>query len=140
MKQTGPLTEFPKDMTRRNKRVCQEGYQKEMQGAGLNLVDCGSCGSTFIHRTSHEELECPFCDYRSEPCDFPDHFHDGFADSTTKTMTREEKIERYVDAVVQDMDWKTMYLSICDFLYEDLKHESDEEIDQRYNEYFEDND
>ena len=81
MKQTGPLTEFPKGMTRRNKRVSQEGYQKEMQGAGLNLVDCGSCGSTFIHRTSHEEIECPFCDYRSEPCDFPDHFHEGFADS-----------------------------------------------------------
>ena len=81
MKQTGPLTEFPKGMSRRNKRVSQEGYQKEMQGAGLNLVDCGSCGSTFIHRTSHEEIECPFCDYRSEPCDFPDHFHDGFADS-----------------------------------------------------------
>ena len=53
-------------------------------------------------------------------------------------MTREEKIERYIDSVVQDMDMKTMYLCLCDFLHEDLKHESDEEIDQRYNEYFED--
>ena len=81
MNQTGPLTKFPKGMTRRNKRVSQEGYQKEMQGAGPNLVDCGNCGSTFIHRTSHEEIECPFCDHRSEPCDFPDHFHEGFSDS-----------------------------------------------------------
>ena len=52
-------------------------------------------------------------------------------------MTREEKIERYVDAVVQDMDMKTMYMCLCDFLYEELKHESDDEVDERYNEYFE---
>ena len=57
-----------------------------------------------------------------------------------RQMTREEKIERYIDTVVQDMDMKTMYLCLCDFLYEDLKHESDEEIDQRYNEYFGNND
>jgi hypothetical protein len=75
------MNQFPKGMSRRNKRQCQEGYQHEMQGAGFNLADCGNCGSTFLHRTEHEVIECPFCDYRSEPCDFPDHFHDGFADS-----------------------------------------------------------
>jgi len=75
------MNQFPKGMSRRNKRQCQEGYQHEMQGAGFNLVGCGNCGSTFLHRTEHEVIECPFCDYRSEPCDFPDHFHDGFADS-----------------------------------------------------------
>jgi hypothetical protein len=75
------MDKFPKGMSRRNKRQCQEGYQQEMQGAGFNLVDCGNCGSTFLHRTAHDEVECPFCDYRSEPCDFPDHFHTGFCDS-----------------------------------------------------------
>lgn len=81
MKQTGPLTEFPKGMSRRNKRVAQEHYQQELQSSGINLVNCGNCGSPFLHRTNHEEIECPFCDFRSEPCDFPDHFHEGFADS-----------------------------------------------------------
>ena len=76
-----PMNQFPKGMTRRNKRKCQEEYTQEIQGAGFNLVNCGSCGSPFLHRTQHEEVECPFCDYRSEPCDFPDHFHEGFADS-----------------------------------------------------------
>jgi len=51
-------------------------------------------------------------------------------------MTREEKIERYVDAVVQDMDWKTMHMCLCEFICEELKHESDDEVDERYNEYF----
>tara|TARA_R100000231_G_scaffold32627_2_gene28448 strand:- start:787 stop:957 length:171 start_codon:yes stop_codon:yes gene_type:complete len=55
-------------------------------------------------------------------------------------MTREEKIERYFDAVVQDMDWKTLYLycywNVCDA----MKHDTDEEIDELYSEYFEDND
>ena len=81
MRQTGVLKAFPEGMSRKDKRQTQECYQQEIQGAGFNLVDCGSCGSTFLHCTSHEELECPFCDYRSEPCDFPDHFHEGFSES-----------------------------------------------------------
>jgi len=55
-------------------------------------------------------------------------------------MTRKEKIERYIYEVVQNMDHKTMLYVLNEFLHEELKDESDEEIDQRYNEYFEDND
>jgi hypothetical protein len=55
-------------------------------------------------------------------------------------MTRLEKLERYVDAVVQDMDWKTMYEYIYVSLLYDLEHSTtDEELDELYNEYFEDN-
>ena len=53
-------------------------------------------------------------------------------------MTREEKIERYVDAVVQNMDWKTMYTYIYETICESMDHDhTDEEIDVLYNEYFE---
>jgi len=52
-------------------------------------------------------------------------------------MTREEKIERYVDAVVQDMDYKTMYECVYEYIYESLGFESDEYIEDLYNEYFE---
>ena len=52
-------------------------------------------------------------------------------------MTREEKIERYIYEVVQDMDHKTMLYVLNEFLHEELKNESDEEIDRLYNEYFE---
>ena len=56
-------------------------------------------------------------------------------------MTREEKIERYVDAVVQDMDWQTMYTYCYETMYWNLQHDHTyEEIDELYNEYFEDND
>jgi hypothetical protein len=55
-------------------------------------------------------------------------------------MTREEKIERYVDAVVQNMDWKTMYTYCYESIYDTLNSEPDEYVEDLYNEYFEDND
>ena len=51
-------------------------------------------------------------------------------------MTREEKLERYVQRVVDDMDFNTMYECVYDFIYEDLKGASDKDIDRRYKEYF----
>ena len=51
-------------------------------------------------------------------------------------MTREEKLERYVQKVVDDMDFNTMYECVYDFIYEDLKDVSDKEVDRRYKEYF----
>ena len=61
--------------------------------------------------------------------------------SNEKPMTRLEKLERYVDSVVQDMDWKTMYEYIYVSLLYDLEHSTtDEELDELYNEYFTDND
>jgi len=92
MRQTGVLKAFPNGMSRKHKVQTQECYQKEIQGAGFNLVDCGSCSSTFLHRTSHEEIECPFCDYRSEQCDFPDHFHDGLSESGSFDDTNDQSV------------------------------------------------
>ena len=39
---------------------------------GINIVTCGNCGSTLLHRIEDETLECPDCGFDSEPCDFPD--------------------------------------------------------------------
>ena len=55
-------------------------------------------------------------------------------------MTREEKIERYIESVVQGMDWKTMYHYVYESIEEDLKDSTDEQIDEMYNYHFEDND
>ena len=55
-------------------------------------------------------------------------------------MTREEKIERYIHAVVQDMGWKAMYTYCYETISANIGHDhTDEEIDELYNEYFEDN-
>jgi predicted RNA-binding Zn-ribbon protein involved in translation (DUF1610 family) len=39
---------------------------------GINIVTCGNCGSTLLHRIEDENINCPDCGFDSEPCDFPD--------------------------------------------------------------------
>ena len=53
-------------------------------------------------------------------------------------MTREEKNDRYIESVVQGMDWKTMCHYVYDSIEEDLKGSTDEQIDEMYNYHFED--
>ena len=67
--------------------------------------------------------------------------HGQFTNRKTLTaMTREEKIDRYIESVVQGMDWKTMYHYVYESIEEDLKDSTDEQIDEMYNYHFEDND
>ncbi len=40
--------------------------------SGINIVTCGNCGSTLLHRIQDEVIVCPDCGFDSEPCDFPD--------------------------------------------------------------------
>lgn len=40
--------------------------------SGINIVTCGNCGSTLLHRIEDENLKCPDCNFESELCDFPD--------------------------------------------------------------------
>ena len=57
-------------------------------------------------------------------------------------MTREEKLERYINAVIEGMDYKSMYEYVYDTMTEGFAsyNLTDEQIDELYNEYFEDND
>jgi len=56
-------------------------------------------------------------------------------------MTRVEKLTRYVEAVIESMDHKDMYEYIySNLLYEHERSTTDEELEELYNEYFEDND
>ncbi len=60
---------------------------------------------------------------------------------TLTAMTRHEKLTRYVEAVIEGMDYKDMYEYMYRNLLYDLEHSmTDEELDEAYNEYFEDND
>ena len=55
-------------------------------------------------------------------------------------MTRHEKLTSYVEAVIEGMDYKDMHQYIFSNLLYDLEHSvTDEELDELYNEYFEDN-
>lgn len=73
--------------TIREKVIEQIALQEELQSvSGINIVNCGSCGSVLLHRivpldldTSVEDYQitCPYCDFTSEPCDFPDFLYSG---------------------------------------------------------------
>ena len=42
---------------------------------GINIVTCGNCGDVLLHKTSEDTITCPHCEFKSEPCDFPDLIH-----------------------------------------------------------------
>lgn len=77
--------------TTREKVIEQIELQEEIQGtSGINIVNCGNCGSVLLHRivpldmdTSREnyDITCPYCDYTSEPCEFPDFLYSGMENS-----------------------------------------------------------
>ena len=72
--------------TIREKILEQIDLQEEVQlVAGINLVTCGNCGGTLFHKITsiHDDIDivCPYCDYTSEPCDFPDYFYTGMENS-----------------------------------------------------------
>ena len=51
----------------------QELLQREVvASAKINIVTCGNCGTTILHRISEIEITCVDCGFKSEPCDFPD--------------------------------------------------------------------
>lgn len=58
---------------------------EELQSKGYNIVTCGQCGEVFIHEiinikedTDPNYITCPYCEFNSEPCDFPDLFYHGW--------------------------------------------------------------
>jgi predicted RNA-binding Zn-ribbon protein involved in translation (DUF1610 family) len=56
----------------RLKRLQFEMSKEVINATGINIVTCGDCGSTLLHRLTDQEIECPDCGFISEPCDFPD--------------------------------------------------------------------
>lgn len=73
--------------TIRKKVIEQIHLQEKVQRlANINIVNCGHCGSVLLHNivplsedTSSEDyhITCPYCDFTSEPCDFPDYLYSG---------------------------------------------------------------
>lgn len=69
--------------TIREKILEQIALQEEVQSvAGINIVNCGDCGSVLLHKIDEsEDIVCPYCDFTSEPCDFPDFLYSGMENS-----------------------------------------------------------
>ena len=46
--------------------------------AKINIVNCGNCGSIFLHRTDdNDNVICPFCYENMAKSDCPDYFYTG---------------------------------------------------------------
>jgi hypothetical protein len=77
--------------TIREKMLEQIDLVEELQSvAGINIVNCGNCGSVLLHRLTplamdtpleDYDITCPYCDFQSEPCDFPDFLYEGMEHS-----------------------------------------------------------
>jgi hypothetical protein len=69
--------------TIREKVLEQIALQEEIQSvAGINIVNCGDCGSVLLHKIDEsEDIVCPYCGFTSEPCDFPDFLYSGMENS-----------------------------------------------------------
>lgn len=77
--------------TIREKMLEQIDLVEELQSvAGINIVNCGNCGSVLLHRITplamdtpieDYDITCPYCDFQSEPCDFPDFLYQGMEHS-----------------------------------------------------------
>ena len=82
--------------TIREKVIEQIELQEEIQRlANINIVNCGNCGEILLHRTTTiqdtEDITCPYCNFHSNPCDFPDFLYNGMENSAE--FDEEQKAE-----------------------------------------------
>ena len=63
---------------KRNLIVKQIEFQNKIQSLGINLVNCGNCGSIFFHECDdNDTVKCPFCYTKMAKSDCPDYFYEG---------------------------------------------------------------
>lgn len=86
---------------------------EEIQSKGFNIVNCGNCGSTLLHKCSTISLEdykdgdydikCCYCGFQSEPCDFPD-FHYQELEEEINHVLLPSNVELILEEVFLDED------------------------------------
>lgn len=102
--------------TIREKVLEQIALAEEIQKvAGINIVNCGNCGEVLLHRIVPMEMDtpieeyditCPYCDFKSEPCDFPDFLYSGMENSAEfdeKPVATENLLDDAVNKITMDM-------------------------------------
>jgi len=76
-------------MNRESKILAQiELNEQILQKAKINIVTCGHCGSMMLHKLEDELIQCPFCDFESEPSDFGDYYYEGMELSAEFTIIK----------------------------------------------------
>jgi hypothetical protein len=67
-------------MKKTNKEVAlkQIKLQNEIQDAGFNIVTCGDCGTTLIHKVGKKSIDCVCGSRKIDISNCPDIWHDVF--------------------------------------------------------------
>ena len=72
--------------------------------ANINIVACGNCGDILLHKLEDEEIECPHCDFKSDPCDFPDYLYVGMEIPEEFKIDFSPKLQDAIDKVTPDFN------------------------------------
>jgi hypothetical protein len=62
--------------TKREIVIKQIELQEAIQSAGINIVECGSCGTVLLHERNDEEIDC-FCGETMDLSDCSDLYYTG---------------------------------------------------------------
>ena len=76
-----------------------------------HLVTCGDCGKVNTADNNAEEIKCRFCEYTSEPCDFPDYQLDTYLGDIKDLITN-----LGWDYQRMSQSGKETYMELCDLL------------------------
>jgi len=69
--------------TNREMLIEQVKLKEEIQKlTNINIVTCGNCGHVILHKMfaigdKYCDINCPYCNFISEICDFPDLLYKG---------------------------------------------------------------
>lgn len=63
----------------------------------LNVVNCGSCGEVFGHKTGVEVLTCPYCKMTDDISSFPDYFAPELESSIISLTPLTDALDVYLD-------------------------------------------
>jgi hypothetical protein len=66
------IEQVEENISTNNKINNQKELMKIVIDSGVNIVTCGDCGDVLLHKVSDIEITCPYCYFKSDPCDFPD--------------------------------------------------------------------
>ena len=51
--------------------------EKVKKLAGINLVNCGNCGSVVLQTLKSSKIDCPYCNIKLDVSDCPDFLYAG---------------------------------------------------------------
>jgi hypothetical protein len=107
----------------------QLAFVKEIQEkCNINIVTCGNCGATILHKLEDELISCHCCGIVSEPCDCPDLWYDGVIENlypeNDRMTSRHKQVVQFLEGLVgRRFNLETLNKKLSKHFGEDIKAE-----------------